>query len=250
MLNNSIYTQERVSEYVSLGFAPIPVQFKSKEPINKRWTELRISQNEIEKYFNERPLNIGILTGEPSRGLVDVDIDAASALRFAPRFLPKTNCIFGHESNPRSHWVYRVPDAETHKQFSSNEMIVEVRGNNCYTVFPGSVHPSGEPIEFEGRSIFEPSPSTWNELVWAATNIAISKELFEAWKPGQRHDMALATAAKLARVGWSQENVRYLIEAIALEVNDEELVDRLLAVDSTFEVLRSGTTDHWRGTFH
>ena len=44
--------------------------------------------------------------------------------------------------------------------------------------------------------------------------------------------MALATAAKLARVGWSQENVRYLIEAIAVEANDEELVDRLLAVDS------------------
>ena len=47
--------------------------------------------------------------------------------------------------------------------------------------------------------------------------------------------MALATVAKLARVGWSQENVRYLIEAIAFEANDEELVDRLLAVDTTFE---------------
>ena len=75
-----------------------------------------------------------------------------------------------------------MPDAETHKQFNSNEMIVEVRGNKRYTVFPGSVHPSGEPIEFEGRSNFEPSTSTstWSELVWAATNIAISKELFEA----------------------------------------------------------------------
>ena len=68
-----------------------------------------------------------------------------------------------------------------------------------------------------------------------STNIAISKELSEAWKPGQRHDMALATAAKLARVGWSQENVRYLIEAIALEASDEEVADRLLAVDTTFE---------------
>ena len=29
--------------------------------------------------------------------------------------------------------------------------------------------------------------------------------------------MALATAAKLARAGWCQENVRYLIEAIAFE---------------------------------
>jgi putative DNA primase/helicase len=240
MLANNIYTQERVSEYVSLGFAPIPVQFKSKEPINKRWTELRISHNEVEKYFNGHPLNIGILTGEPSHGLVDVDIDTANALRFAPRFLPKTDCVFGHESNPGSHWVYRVPDAETYKQFNSNEMIVEVRGNKRYTVFPGSVHPSGELIEFEDRSNFGPSSSTWNELVWAATNIAISKELFEAWKPGQRHGMALGTAAKLARVGWSQENARYLIEAIALEANDEELADRLLAVDTTFESYAQG----------
>jgi hypothetical protein len=52
--------------------------------------------------------------------------------------------------------------------------------------------------------------------------------------------MALATAAKLARVGWSQENVRYLIEAIAFEANDEELVDRLLAVDTTFESYAQG----------
>jgi len=119
-------------------------------------------------------------------------------------------------------------------------MIVEVRGNKRYTVFPGSVHPSGEPIEFEDRSNFEPGSSRWNELVWAATNIAILNELYEAWKPGQRHDMALATAAKLARVGWSQENVRYLIEAIALEANDEELADRLLAVDTTFEIYAQG----------
>ena len=47
--------------------------------------------------------------------------------------------------------------------------------------------------------------------------------------------MALATAAKLGRVGWSQENVRHLIEAVALEVHDEEVADRLLAVATTFE---------------
>jgi putative DNA primase/helicase len=240
MLDNNIYTQERVSEYISLGFAPIPVNYKSKTPVNAGWNHLSISQCDIGKYFNGHLLNIGILTGEPSQGLVDVDIDAANAPRFAPRILPKTNCIFGHESKPRSHWVYRVPDAETHKQFKSNGMIVEVRGNKRYTVFPGSVHPSGEPIEFEDRSDYLPGSSTWNELVGAAAKIAISNELFEAWKPGQRHDMALATAAKLARVGWCQGNVRYLIEAIATEANDEELADRLLAVDTTFESYAQG----------
>ena len=240
MLNNNIYTQERVSEYVNLGFAPIPVQFKSKAPVNNGWPELRISHDNLDKYFNGHPSNIGILTGEPSKGLVDVDIDAANALRFAQWFLPPTDCIFGHELKPKSHWVYRVPDAGTHKKFQANGSIVEVRGNNCVTVFPGSVHPSGELIEFEDRSNFEPSASTWNKLLRAAAEIAISNELFQVWKRGQQHDVALATAAKLARLGWSREEVRRLIEAIATEAKDEELTDRLIAVDTTFEDYAQG----------
>ena len=125
MLPN-IYTQERVSEYLSRGFAPIPMKHKSKLPVSARWPELRITQNDIPKYFNGHATNIGVLTGEPSQGLVDVDIDDTTALRFAPRFLPETNCIFGRPSKPRSHWIYRVPEPGTHQQFQANGMIVEI----------------------------------------------------------------------------------------------------------------------------
>jgi hypothetical protein len=54
-------------------------------------------------------------------------------LRFAPWFLPKTNCIFGRASKPKSHWVYCVPEAESHERFQSEGMIVEVRGNRLCT---------------------------------------------------------------------------------------------------------------------
>jgi hypothetical protein len=173
--------------------------------------------------------------GKPSGGLVDVDIDDTTALRFAPSFLPETNCIFGRPSKPRSHWIYRVPEPGTHQQFQANGMIVEVRGNNRCTVFPGSVHESGESIEFEDRNNFEPSSSSWNDLVRAAGRIAIATKLFEAWNTNQRHDLALATAAKLARLKWSRDEVRHLIEAVATEADDEEVPDRLIAVDTTFE---------------
>jgi hypothetical protein len=73
MVTNRIDLPEIISVFISNGFAPITIRCKSKQPINKRWTELRISKNDIGTYFNEHPVNIGVLTGRPSRRKVDQD---------------------------------------------------------------------------------------------------------------------------------------------------------------------------------
>lgn len=234
MMTNDIYLPQLVSDYIDNGFAPIPVRYKSKQPVSKGWPDLRISYDDIPTYFNGDCINIGILTGEASKGLVDVDIDDATALRFAPWFLPETKCVFGRASKPKSHWVYRVPDAKTQEVFQSTGMIVEVRGNGRCTVFPGSIYESDEPIEFENPDDYEPGSSTWGELKLAASKIAIATKLSKAWVAGQRHEMTLCTAAKLARLGWSTDEARVLIEAIATEAKDEEVADRIVAVESTF----------------
>ena len=172
---------------------------------------------------------------------MDVDIDSLDALKFVSWFLPKTNCIFGHESKPRSHWIYRVPAAKAVEQFIANRrMILEIRGNNRCTVFPGSFHPSGEKIEFENPDNYEPSTSTWKQLKRAASKIAIATELSKVWSPGTRHELTLCTAAKLARLGWTITETSDLIRAIATEANDEELHDRLTAVESTFAAYDEG----------
>ena len=75
----------------------------------------------IGDYFNGNPANIGILMGKPSGGLVDIDIDNTDALRFADRFLPKTNCVFGRQSKPRSHRIYKVCDAGREKRLMPTE---------------------------------------------------------------------------------------------------------------------------------
>jgi hypothetical protein len=235
MITNNIYHQKLVADYIEHGFAPIPIHHKSKQPVSKGWPDLRISNNDIDTYFNEHPINIGILTGQPSQGLVDIDIDDTAALRFAPWFLPETKCVFGRASKPKSHWVYRVPEPRTQEKFKTDGMIVEVRGNRLCTVFPGSVHESGEAIEFDNPHDYRPGQSTWNELKRAASKIAIATGLFKAWVPGQRHELTLCTAAKLARLGWSADEARHLIQAVATEAQDEELDDRLVAVESTFD---------------
>ena len=163
MITNNIYLPEIVSDYIDHGFAPIPIKCKSKQPVNKGWPELRISKNDIGAYFNGERINIGILTGQPSHGLVDIDIDDLDALKFGPWFLPETRCVFGRASKPKSHWVYRVPEPRNHEKFGNEEIIVEVRGNGHCTVFPGSTHESGEVIEFDSRYDNDPSQATWSD---------------------------------------------------------------------------------------
>ena len=58
------------------------------------WPTLRISHDEIEKYSSGPPKNIGILLGDASGGLVDVDIDRPNALKFASRFLATASIRF------------------------------------------------------------------------------------------------------------------------------------------------------------
>src|SRR3954462_3168549 len=224
---------DRVLGYINHGFAPIPIEFRSKNPNITGWPELAISEVNIGDYFKGNPTNIGILMGKPSGGLVDVDIDTNAALKFADRFLPRTNCVFGRDSKPRSHRIYKVSDAGRRETFeAANGMIAEIRGNGCCTVFPGSVHPTGEPIEYDNPIDFTPGSSTWRDLTKAAQKMAIGTLLQEQWCPGCRHQLALSTTAFLAREGWNSEDVTNLIEAVATEAHDEELNDRLLCVET------------------
>ncbi len=141
-----------VLSFVREGFAPVPIPFRGKNPgavVGKDWIKLRITAENAHKYFNGKPINIGVILGDPSGGLVDIDLDCAQAIELAPLILPATR-TFGRASKPASHWLYITDDAGRIKQFQSPDggMIVEYRANGGQTVFPGSVHESGEIIEW------------------------------------------------------------------------------------------------------
>src|SRR6516225_3904686 len=231
-----------VRYYGNMAMTPIPLKFKSKQPAIENWTKFTIEdERDIERYFVE-PFNVGVLTGKPSNNLIDVDIDHPGALKFAPYFLPETYCIFGRASKRRSHWVYRVPHPGNRLSLSADRMIVEVRGNGCCTLFPESIHPSGEKVEFVNPKDFIPDRSTWAKLTQGATQIAVATVLYPHWSEQShcRHDLALALAAFLARREWKAEDVAKLVEAIAKEANDEESEDRLRCVDDTFAAYAQG----------
>jgi Bifunctional DNA primase/polymerase, N-terminal len=99
--------------------------------------------------------NVGIVLGATSNNLADVDLDSPEALRWAPRVLPAT-LTFGRKSKPQSHWIYRVIDTalvtEQLSDVSAGGMLLELRsgggGKETQTMFPPSIHPSGEEVEW------------------------------------------------------------------------------------------------------
>lgn len=154
--------------YHRRGWSPIPVHFKSKKPNNRAWPELRLTEADIHKEFHRKQRNIGVLLGEPSQELIDIDLDHPFCVELADQFLPPTPAVFGRPGKPRSHRLYRVVEPLETKSFPSKSegMLVEVRSTGRQTVFPPSIHESGEPITWETEGA-EPALVTAEQLLTA-----------------------------------------------------------------------------------
>ena len=145
--------------YAQRGWSVIPVPLRSKNPGFDGWQRLRLTTETIHTHFNGQPQNLGVLLGEPSGWIVDVDLDHPRAVELAPQFLPATPAIFGRAGKSRSHWLYRAtrPVATKKHKSKSAGMIVELRSTGSQTVFPPSTHESGEAIAWVDETA-EPTP--------------------------------------------------------------------------------------------
>ena len=233
---------EWARSYVAHGWSPIPVPFKTKKPTLDGWQNLRLTQTNIPDHFDGQPQNISVLMGEPSNGLIDIDLDAAEALQLAPHFLEQTNCRFGRQSKPDSHWLYSATTEESTKQFKDIEgtMLVESRSTGAQTVFPGSVHPSGEPIQWS--QFEEPLPINGRQLDDAVGKLAAAALFARHWpNEGSRQTAALALAGGLLRAGWQEEAAEHFIHAVGVGAGDEEVSMRVKAAEYTAKKSRTTT---------
>ena len=140
-------------DYVRRGWNVVPIPFLSKNPGFKAWQALRLTEAELSDRFGDSPQNVGVLMGEPSGWIIDVDLDHRLAIELADRFLPPTPAIFGRAGKPRSHRWYRCDRSRLRPRSSRARrlsMLVE-RGitTGCQTVVPPSTHESGEVIRWE-----------------------------------------------------------------------------------------------------
>jgi P4 family phage/plasmid primase-like protien len=184
--------------YLSRDWSPIPVPHGEKRPRRKSWPDLRVTAETAPQYFNGQPQNIGVLLGEPSHGLIDVDLDHPLALKLADEYLPKTPAVFGRKSKPRSHRIYRVTGPIETKRFEteSEKCIVEIRATGAQTIFPPSQHPSGESIRWEDKTA-EPAEVSPEELVKGVTCLAqaVKRELREKKRQPAKESRAVKAPA-------------------------------------------------------
>lgn len=135
-----------------MGYRVIPIPFGQKAPDGlRRWEAARIDDADLPAYFSTVPdsSNIGVLLGEPSQWLVDVDLDCEEACNLAGRMLPPTGLVTGRASRPGSHWWYVASGAVT-RRFSdpvTKGAIIELRSTGAQTVVGPSRHPEGERYE-------------------------------------------------------------------------------------------------------
>ena len=227
--------------YQARGWSPVPVRLGQKSPIGNDWQKQRLTAEEIPSRFRDGMHNVGVLLGEPSGNLVDIDLDAPEAAGLADALLPPTDFIFGRKSKPRSHRFYRTTETRKTKQFKAPDgtMLVELRATGGQTVVPPSIHPSGERVEFDCNG--GPVSIAGQDLERAVSRLAAATLLARSWpKQGSRHQAALALAGGLLRAGWSTEEAAIFIHAVAEAAGDEEVEDRVQAVASTGTRLDGG----------
>lgn len=193
-------------DFIARGWCPIPVPHGKKAPRLKKWPTLRLTQRDAVAFFREES-NIGVLLGDPSGGLVDVDLDCPDAVALADHFLPVTKAVFGREGRGASYRLYIAEGAKTAKYTTATGTIVEIRSTGCQTLFPPSVHPSGEPITWVGDGT--PAVVDAASLVLAVARLAGASLLLRHW-PGKgiRHDFAMALSGALLRCStWNTTTV-------------------------------------------
>lgn len=231
-----ISTLDCAIEYLQHGWQPLPVPPGQKAPVLTDWPKLRLTSEQLPHYFSNG-INIGLLLGQASNDLTDIDLDDQKAVLLAPEFLPQTNMISGREGAPRSHFWCIAPGAVTKKFLDpvcadrKEATLVELRSTGAHTLVPPSVHPSGE--RYEWYSPLEPTTVNSDKLLSKVSELAAATLLARYWAEGKRHEVALALSGTLLRNRWAKAEVEHFVSCVARAAGDEELSDRREAVNTT-----------------
>jgi archaellum biogenesis ATPase FlaH len=168
-----------------------------------------------------------------------------------PELWPAIHPDVSPEELARHTWVSRTGGGGLHV-FARGEAKpirvegwIELRsGPGQYVVAPPSIHPETlRPYmwltDVDSVGIIEATPAAIDLLRRKIRMLGEAKKFIEsllgAWTEGDRHDLSLSIAGCLRKLGYSREEAEAVVGAIAGLAHDEELRDRLKAVETTFQ---------------
>jgi putative DNA primase/helicase len=226
--------------YMRSGVAVIPIPGGEKNPNRADWQKERWTVEDIPRIF-DNDQNIGILLGEPSGGLVDVDLDWTEARIAARHILPETRTS-GREGCPESHrWYYAdpVPNTKAYKLSGKGDdkCVVELRSTGAQTLVAPSVHPEGGRYGWGSGDL---DRTDGVRLAEGIADVATAALIARSWPGrGSRHDYALAATGYVGR-HVPRARAERIMEAAIAASGDEESRARLGDVKSTLERIANG----------
>src|SRR5215208_983543 len=140
---------EAAIRYLERNIQVIPIPPHSKGPTDRKgWQNERWTAEDIPKAWTNGQ-NIGILTGEPSGGLCDVDKDRPEAQKVGG-YLLQPSKTSGREGKPHGHsWYFVEGQLPETRKFqlpgdAPDRMVVELRSTGAQTLAPPSIYPGGD----------------------------------------------------------------------------------------------------------
>jgi predicted P-loop ATPase len=207
--------------YAARGWAVFPVRARGKEPLTQRGFKAATTEiAQINEWWAQWPnANIGVACGEPSCGLlaIDLDIDEDKGIDGAESLsewqkqegitLPRTaNTLTGRGGQ---HWLYRTERATSCR--TGVLAGVDVRGDGGYIIVPPSQHPNGNLYAWECQVDDVPIACA-DGAVFKLINKGQHRQDREfnaraIVQSGHRNDALFRYACKLQTMGWDDDAV-------------------------------------------
>ena len=223
-----------ISFFNQNGLAVIPVKPASKVPAIASWSKRCADDNDSSEFNDDS--NVGVVLGEGSNGIVDIDLDTPAAIKIADYFLPETGWKFGRETAPNSHRLYRIKGEVGRREaiILDGETFAEYRADGCMTVFPGSIHgKTGEAIQWSKCE--ELAFVSRKVLIYALKKMAVTAVVLPNYKKGSRNDVVNALAGTLLFHDMSIADIEHIVGVLCNVTNDDEIDSRLECVETTAE---------------
>ena len=218
--------------WIDLGRIIIPC-LKGR-PIVKNWQDsnFKISKEEWKKKYTH--CAIGLRLDQD----IDFDIDNDLTKRFIETYVKTSGSIFGRDSNPSSHYIWKgkltfkqfiLPsELKDHcKNLPHGTTLCEIRTEGKhYTIVPGSKHSkANENVRWEKYEGINEYPGNLNTDL---RKVALSTALCILYAPqGQRDSYCTAIAGVLLKhTNWSEEEINEFVYNLALESDDNEAEKR------------------------
>ncbi len=231
---------DEMKRLILAGVSVIPLMAMDKKPYKGYgWKDNQLTVDDLENIPSI--CNLGVILGDRSGGIMDLDFDITEAGIMGNLIFPNLP-TFGRKSSPYAHKIVRCPKAGKTQQFKLTAeqgnligitdeeklVVMELRGNGGYTMFPPSKHPSGEAVAWQNGIPEEIPEMDFTDLYRRCGICAFLAVILRMYPTvsGARDEICLALAGALLWAEIPPDMVDEIIVYIAEQKGDEQSQSR------------------------